>query len=36
MESIDSKRDALRNMAYGTKEWRDAVADLNSEVKNSI
>ena len=36
VSSISDKQDSLDNMIKGTKEWKDAVADLNSEIQNLI
>lgn len=36
MESIDNKRDALKNMSMGTAEWTKALNDLNTEATDAV
>ena len=34
LESLDDKYEALENMTRGSREWRDAVREINDEVLN--
>ena len=36
LDSVSSKEAALDNLAAGTREWKEAVADLNNEVLDLI
>ncbi|MDY5985148.1 MAG: hypothetical protein SPI94_06760 [Candidatus Onthovivens sp.] len=36
LNGLDSKRETLKGLTYGTREWRQAVNELNNDIMTTV